>query len=127
MPPISAEKHAYNVKYAAENQAKKGLLDAVRSILAGRKTQPKSLKKYGWTITHVNWIRALDARYKAVLEDTHGVKLDSMLQGTPLPPLNTLGSSVQEQPAPAPPPVPKRDQGLVDTPEKGTNTPASWV
>ena len=47
MPPTSAEKAAYNAKYAAENRARKGLLDAVRSILAGRKTQPKTLKKYG--------------------------------------------------------------------------------
>ena len=51
MPPTSAEEKAYNAKYAAENRAKKGLLDAVHSILAGRKTQPKALKKYGWKIT----------------------------------------------------------------------------
>jgi hypothetical protein len=108
MPPTSAEKAAYNAKYAAENRPKKSLrLDAVRSILAGRKTQPKTLKKCGWTITQVSRIRALDARYKAVLEDTHSVKLDSVFVGTPLPPLDTLGASVQEQPTPAPPPVPK--------------------
>ena len=68
MAPSSAEKKAYNTKYAAANRAKKGLLDAVRSILAGRRTQPKTLKRYGWTITQVNRIRALDARYKAVLK-----------------------------------------------------------
>ena len=117
MPPTSAEKHAYNAKYAAENRANKGLLDAVRIILAGRKTQPKTLKKYGWTITQVNRIRALDARYKTVLEDTHGVKLDSLFVGTLLPPLDTLWDSVQEQPTPAPPPLTEYDQGLVDTPE----------
>jgi hypothetical protein len=54
------------------------------------------------------------------------VTLDLVFVGTPLPPLDTLGASVEEQPAPAPPPVPKYDQGLVDTPEKGTNTPVSW-
>ena len=127
MPPTSAEKKAYNAKYAAENRARKGLLDAIRSILAGRKTQPKTLKKYGWTITQVNRIRALDARFRAVLEDTHGVKLDSVFVGTPLPPLDSLGASVQEQPAPAPPPVPKYEQGLVETPAKGNNTPVSWL
>jgi hypothetical protein len=113
MPPTSAEKAAYNSKYAAENRAKKGLPDAVRSILAGRKTQPKTLKKYGWTITQVNRIRALDARFRAVLEDTHGFELVSVYQGTSLPPLDTVGVTVQEQPAPTPPPVPKYDQGLV--------------
>ena len=47
MAPSSAEKKAYNTKYAAANRAKKGLLDAVRSILAGRRTQPKTFKRYG--------------------------------------------------------------------------------
>ncbi len=74
MAPSSAEKKAYNTRYAAANHAKKGLLDAVRSILAGRRTQPETLKRYGWTITQVNRIRALDTRYKTVLEDNHSVK-----------------------------------------------------
>ncbi len=51
MAPNSTEKNAYNTKYAAANRAKKGLLDAVRSILMGRWTQPKTLKKYNWTLT----------------------------------------------------------------------------
>ncbi len=107
MPPTSAEKQAYNAKYAAENRARKGPLDAIRSILEGRKTQPKTLKKYGWTITQVNRIRALDARFRTVLEDTYGVKLDSVFVGTPLPPLDSLGASVVEQHAPAPSPLAK--------------------
>ena len=60
MAPSSAEKKAYNAKYVAENRAKKGLLDAVRSTLEGRRTQPKTLKRYGWTLTQINRIRALD-------------------------------------------------------------------
>ena len=47
MPPTSDEKQAYNAKYVVENRAKKGLLDAFRSIMMGRKTQPKILKNYG--------------------------------------------------------------------------------
>jgi len=78
MGPNSAEKKEYNTKYAAENRAKKGLLDAIRSILAGRRTQPKTLKRYGWTLTQVSRIRALDPRYKTVLEDNHSVKVDSV-------------------------------------------------
>jgi hypothetical protein len=72
------------------------MIDTIWSILKGRKTQAQTLKKYIWGLTQVNRIRTLDARYKAVLEDTHGVKLYSMFQGNHLPPLDTLGASVQE-------------------------------
>ncbi len=125
MAPSSAEKKAYNTKYAAANRAKKGLLDAVRSISAGRQTQPKTLKRYGWTITQVNRIRALDPRYKTVFEDNHDVKLDSVWANNPKPPLNALAADVQEQPAPTPPPVPKYDQCLVETPRLGSDLPIS--
>ena len=126
MPATTPEKKAYNAQHALANKNKKGLLDAIRSILSGRRTQAKTLKKYGWTLTQVNRIRSLDPRFKAVLEDTHSIDLDKVYKGTALPPLNALAADVQEQPAPAPPPVPKYDQGLVDTPAKGTNTPISW-
>jgi hypothetical protein len=46
---------------------RKGLLDSIKRILAGRKTRHKTLLKYGWILTQVNRIRALDARLKAVL------------------------------------------------------------
>ena len=74
----------------------------------------------------MNRIRALDAPFKAVLEDTHNVSLDIVFKGTPLPPLNALAADVQEQPAPAPPPVPKYEQGLVEIPARGTGTPITW-
>ena len=111
---------------ARQQKYKKGLLDSIKRILAGCKTQPKTLLKYGWTLTQVNRIRALDLRFKAVLEDSHNVNLDSVFTGTALPPLNALAANVQERPAPAPPPVPKYEQGLVETPAKGTGTPISW-
>ncbi len=119
MAPNNAETKAYNTKYAADNRAKKGLLVAIRIILAGRRPLPKTQKRYGWTITQVNRIRALDQRYKTVLEDTHSVNLDSVWMGTPQAPLNALGTGVQQQPAPAPPPVPKYEQCLVETPRLG--------
>ena len=75
----------------------------------------------------MNRIRALDARFKAVLEDTHNVNLDNVFKGTTLPPLNALAVDVQEQPAPAPSLVPKYAHGLVETPAKETNTPISWL
>ncbi len=102
---------------------KKGLLDSIRSILAGRKIQPKTLLKYGWTLTQVNRIHAPDPRFKAVLEDTHGIDLDKVFKGTAMPPLSAFAADVQEQPAPAPPPVPKYEQGIVETPAKGINIP----
>ncbi len=74
----------------------------------------------------VNRIRSLDPRFKAILEDINFIYLDKVYKGTPLSPLNALVADVQEQSTPAPLPVPKYDQGLVDTPAKGTNTPTSW-
>ncbi len=47
MTPSCADKKAYNTKYAPANCAKKVLLDAVWSLLAGRRTQPNTLKRYG--------------------------------------------------------------------------------
>jgi hypothetical protein len=74
----------------------------------------------------VNHIQALDARFKAVLEDTQNVNLDNVFKGTALPPLNALAADVQERPASAPASIPKYEQGLVETPAKGTGTPISW-
>jgi hypothetical protein len=93
--------------------------------LAGRRTQPKTPKKFWWDLTQVSQIRALDARFKAILEDTQNVILDNVFKGTSLPPLDALAEDVQEQPAPAPPSVLNYDQGLVETPAKWTGTPIS--
>jgi hypothetical protein len=51
MPAIAPEKKAYNVEHSLANKAKKGLLDAIRSILAGRRTQAKTLNKFRWGLT----------------------------------------------------------------------------
>jgi hypothetical protein len=126
MPATTPEKKAYNAQHALANRPKKALLDAIRSILAGRRTTAKTLNKFGWGLTQVNRIRALDARFKAVLDDTHNVNLDNVFKGTALPPLNALAADVQEQPAPAPEPIPKYNQGLSDNPKKGSNTPITW-
>ena len=122
MPPASAQKLAYNKQFYETNKEKKQLIDTIRSILEGRKTQAKTLEKYGWTLDKVNRIRAINPTFRLVLEDTHGVKLEKIYRGkTALPPLNT--ATVQVRVAPAPEPVPKFDQGLVDNPQKGTGTP----
>jgi hypothetical protein len=45
MPARAPEKKAYNAQHALTHKIKKGLLDATRSTLAGRKNQSKTLKK----------------------------------------------------------------------------------
>jgi len=90
--------------------------------LEGCKTQVKTLEKYGWTLAHVNRIRALNPTFRLVMEGTHSVKLEKLYRGkTTLPSLNT--ATVQVRVAPAPELVPKYDQGLTDNPQKGTDTP----
>ncbi len=90
MPPASAQKLAYNKQFYETNKEKKQLIDTIRSILEGRKTQAKTLEKYGWTLVQVNCIRALNPTVRLVIEDTHGVKLEKLYLGkTALAPLNT--------------------------------------
>jgi hypothetical protein len=57
MPVTTHDKKAYNAQHALVDKANKRLLDAIRSILADRRTQAKTLKKFGWGITQVNHIR----------------------------------------------------------------------
>ena len=51
MPATTPDKKAYNAHHALANKAKKGLLDAIRSILAGRRTTAKTLNKSRWGLT----------------------------------------------------------------------------
>ena len=106
MPPTTPEKKAYNAQYALAKKNQKGLLDMIKSILAGCKTQPKTLLKYGLTLTQVNRIRALHLRFNSVLEDTYSVDLVKIYKGTALPP-NELAADVQVRPAPALERIPK--------------------
>jgi len=68
----------------AYQQGKEGLLDAIRRILADRRNQAKTLYKFGWDLTQVSRIRALDARFKAVLDDTYNVNFDNVFNGKAL-------------------------------------------
>ncbi len=47
MPPASAQKKAYNNQFYQKTKPKKQLIDTIKSISAGRKTQAKTLEKYG--------------------------------------------------------------------------------
>ena len=47
MPPASAQKLAYTKQFYEKNKEEKQLIDTIRIILEGRKTQTKTLEKYG--------------------------------------------------------------------------------
>ena len=51
MPATTPEKKAYNAQPALADKAKKGILDAIRSILAGRCSTAKTQSKFGWGLT----------------------------------------------------------------------------
>ncbi len=90
MPPASAQKLAYNKQFYEKNKPKKQLIDTIKNILTGRKTQAQNLEKYEWTLARLNRIRALNPNFRISLERTHGVKLEKLYRGkTALPPLNT--------------------------------------
>jgi hypothetical protein len=50
MPPALEENLAYNKRLHEKNKENKKLVDTIRSILEGRKTQVKTLEKYGLTL-----------------------------------------------------------------------------
>ncbi len=125
MPPASAQKLTYNKQVYEKNKEKKQLIDTIRSVLEGCKTQAKTLEKFGWTLAQVNSIRVLNPTFRLVLEDTHGVKLAKIYEGrTAIPPLSAV--EVQVRPTPVPPPISHYPRGRKETPAKGTGTPITW-
>ncbi len=71
MHSASAEKLAYNKYFYESNKDKKQLIDTIRSTLEGQKSQAKTLENYGWTMTKVNRIRALNLVFRLLPEDNH--------------------------------------------------------
>jgi len=126
MPDSPEVKRARAKAYYAANAEEKRFKSAVRGIIDGRKPSSKTLAAYRWGEREINRIRALDPRFRAVLEDTHGVELEGLYANkTPLPPLNL--PRVQVSAPPAQPPRPDYPQCLEETPEKGTGTPITWA
>ena len=73
----------------------------------------------------LNRIRSLDARYRTILEDKHGVKLKSLYKGrAPLPEMRLPDIQVIEAV-----PLPKFDypQGLEEVPAKSLNILITWA
>jgi hypothetical protein len=83
------------------------------------------MKRFDLGERELNRIRSLDARYRTILEDKHGVDLESLYKGkAPLPEMRLPDVHVIE---PVPAPKYKYKQGLEEVPAKGTITPISWA
>jgi hypothetical protein len=121
----SPHRKAINKKYYEANKDARLLKNAISSILAGRRPWASTLKRFGLGEREVNRIRSLDARYRTIMEDKHGVILESLYKNkTPLPEMRLPDVQVIE---PVPPPKYDYKHGLEEVPAKGTNTPISWA
>jgi hypothetical protein len=120
-----ADRKVINQKYYAANLDARLLKNAVKSIIAGRRPWASTLKRFELGERDLNRIRSLDARFRTILEDKHGVELESLYKGkAPLPEMRLPDVQVIE-----PVPAPKYDykQGLEEVPPHGTNTPITWA
>ena len=80
-----ADPKAINQKCYAANHDARTLKNAIKSIIAGRRPWASTLKRFELGERELNQIRSLDARYRTILEDKHGVELESLYDGkTPL-------------------------------------------
>ena len=83
---MPADGKAINKKYYEANKDARLLKNTITSILAGRRPWTKTLERFDLGERELNWIRSLDARYRTILEDKHGVDLESLYKNkTPLP------------------------------------------
>jgi hypothetical protein len=116
-----ADRKAINQKYYAANHDGRMLKNAIKSIIAGRRLWASTMKRFELGERELNRIRSLDARYRTILEDKHGVDLDSLYKGkAPLPEMRLPDVQIIE---PVPAPKYEYKQGLEEVPVKGTNTP----
>ncbi len=114
-----------NKKYYEANTNARLLKNAITSILQGRRPWATTFKRFDLGEHELNRIRSLDARYRTILEDKHGVNLESLYEGkTPLPEMRLPGVQVIE---PVPPPKFDYPQGLEEVPAKGLNIHISWA
>ena len=96
------DRKAINKNYYEANKDARLLRNAIVRILQGRHPWAKTLKRFDLGERELNRIRSLDARYRTILEDKHGVILESLYKGkTPLPEIRLPDVQVIE-PVPAP-------------------------
>ncbi len=83
---MPADRKAINKNYYKTNKDTRLLKNAISSILAGRRPWASTLKRFDLGERELNRIRSLDARYRTILEDKHGVILESLYKDkAPLP------------------------------------------
>jgi hypothetical protein len=118
---MPVDRKAINKNYYEANKDARLLMNTIVSILQGRRPWAKTLKRFDLGERELNRIRSLDQKFKAVLEDKHGVELDSLYKGrAPLPEMRLPDVQVIEA---VPPPKFDYPQGLEEVPTKGLNIP----
>ena len=101
------------------------LKNTITSILAGRRPWAKTLKRFDLGERELNKIRSVDARYRTMLEEKHGVDLESLYKGkTALPEMWLPDVHVIKA---APPPKYDYQQGLEEVPAQGLNIYTTWA
>ena len=70
---MPADRKAINKSYYEANKDARLLRNTITSILAGRRPWASTLKRFDLGERELNRIRSLDARYRTILEDKHGV------------------------------------------------------
>ena len=83
---MPADRKSINKNYYEATKDVRLLMNAITSILAGRRPWASTLKRFDLGEREVNRIRSLDAQYRTILEDKYGVDLESLYRNkTPLP------------------------------------------
>ena len=116
-----ADRKVINQKYYAANHDARLFKNSIKSILAGRRPWASTLKRFDLGERKLNRIRSLDARYRTILEDKHGVELESLYGGkTPMGEMRLLDVKIIEVVA-----APAFDypQELEEVSAKGLNIP----
>jgi hypothetical protein len=122
---MPADRKAINKSYYKANKDAQLPRNTIASIFAGRRPWASTMKRLDLGERKLNRIRSLDARFRTILEDKHGVSLESLYDGkAPLPEMRLPDVQVIE---PVLAPKYEYKQGLEEVPAKGTNTPISWA
>ena len=75
---MPADRKTINKNYYEAKKDARLLNNAITSILHGRSPWANTLKRFDLGERELNRIRSLDARYRTILEDKHGVDLESL-------------------------------------------------
>jgi hypothetical protein len=83
---MPADRKSIKKNYYEATKDARLLRNAISRILAGRRPWASTLKRFDLGERELNRIRSLDARFRTIMEDKHGVNLESLYKNkTPLP------------------------------------------